>query len=460
MSGLAPATTLLDAAKGDLVLRISGTSHHGQVVRLQRPKCVIGSGPACTLRVRARGVRPVHCVILRGPACTVIRRWSADTRLNGRAFTDARLSPGDRLDIGPVEFEVLDTGDGSQNPPEPVQRRDAPGSGPSIEHTRAIEDLRHRLALANGQGRRRVRTLVERLRTARRELDQWQVRQGPQDRAEEPPEAAPPQPSDSAPVDTRAVLSRLGLDLPEDDAGQDRPSGLEESAYAESGRSPQVETRPSGPGATAGIAPDRPTPDALARPSEEESIDEYMARLLDRVRAGSGPSRPFNSPVEATAPNEPGLPSQPGVDGIETTAVSASQDPPAPMTRRAAAPQDSASISAMRELANLSAHAAIDSHARRRLLRMSGAKLVVLLLSLLCGGAMIWMWCSFGASTLAFYSGLVGLLIATYWGVQYAILTGRLMVTRSGHLLWKPRKGAADVPPPPPPPDNDASREG
>ncbi len=119
-------TSLLDAPAGDLVLRICGTSRNGQVVRLRSPKCAIGSGPACTLRLLARGVRPAHCLIVRGPAATVVRRWSADTLLNGRNFTDAPLAAGDRLSLGPLELEVVETGSAA-----PRWQQDDPMAEPS-----------------------------------------------------------------------------------------------------------------------------------------------------------------------------------------------------------------------------------------------------------------------------------------------------------------------------------------
>ena len=91
----------------ELVLRVCGTSRDGQVVRLKAPKCTVGAGADCTLRLKARGVQPLHCLILRGPAGMVVRRYADDTFLNGRPFTDAALTPGDHLRVGPVEFEVL-----------------------------------------------------------------------------------------------------------------------------------------------------------------------------------------------------------------------------------------------------------------------------------------------------------------------------------------------------------------
>ena len=102
-------TTLLSSTSGFLALRVSGGKRDGQLVRLQSPKCIIGSGPNCTLRLRAAGVEPVHCLVLRGSEQTIVRRWSADTRLNGRSFNEAALQPGDRLSIGRIDLLVIDT---------------------------------------------------------------------------------------------------------------------------------------------------------------------------------------------------------------------------------------------------------------------------------------------------------------------------------------------------------------
>jgi hypothetical protein len=111
--------TTRDAACGDLVLRIRGTIRHGQLLRLHADKCTIGSGPRCTLRLRARGIRPLHCLIVRGACNAVVRRWHPDTRLNGQAFTESLLQSGDRLSVGPVEFEVVQIGHLSEAAPAP-----------------------------------------------------------------------------------------------------------------------------------------------------------------------------------------------------------------------------------------------------------------------------------------------------------------------------------------------------
>ena len=104
-------------------------------------------------------------------------------------------------------------------------------------------------------------------------------------------------------------------------------------------------------------------------------------------------------------------------------------------------------MTAMREVANVAARSAIERHGRRRLLRLISAKLLVTLLALSCGAAMIWMWRFFQAGEVTLYGGLACLLVAIFWGMHYAILTGKLIVNRSGHLQWKSQKHRPDAEP-------------
>lgn len=123
-----PSSSLLGAPAGELVLKICGGEHDGRVLRLTAAKCLIGSAPGCTLRLRARGIRPVHALILRGPAGTVIRCWSNDTQLNERAFTESLLAVGDKIQIGPITLSVDGLAQGTPSPralppspPEPIE---------------------------------------------------------------------------------------------------------------------------------------------------------------------------------------------------------------------------------------------------------------------------------------------------------------------------------------------------
>jgi len=446
MLDLIGMSTLLDAPNGDLVLRICGTSRDGQLVRLRSPKCTIGSGPSCTFRVRARGVRPVHCLILRGARQTVIRRWSADTRLNGGAFSDAPLGPGDRLGVGPAEFEVLDTGAASTNMPQPsVPARDA-GPSPSFDGSRAVGATERRLALANRQARRRIRKLIAQLRAARGELAKREEEPRSQ---ETPPTATEVQQADWDALDAQLAARQSALDVRgrELDERQAELEALQSELSAASSEADHAK----GPSAA------RPSAGA----SEEDSIDQYMTRLLKRVRATTGSAASSEAFTEApdTDMGEPS--SQPAAaplgtpaPGSDTSQDSATNRRPSAIARRTAAREDSANRSAMRELANVAAQTAIDHHARRRLVRLSTSKLMVILLALISGAALIWAGWVFesgkpGSGMSTFYAGLVSLLIALCWGVQYAVLKGRVTVSRSGHLGWK----SPEQPTPPPDPE-------
>ncbi|GAB6164604.1 hypothetical protein JCM19992_06040 [Thermostilla marina] len=112
---------------GETVFRIVGSSRDGQLLRVRSPRITIGSGANCTLRLRARGVRPLHCLVLRGTRHTIMRAWHPDTRLNGRSVRDAVLTAGDRLTLGPVELEFVGAGENVPvDPPKAANRRVPP----------------------------------------------------------------------------------------------------------------------------------------------------------------------------------------------------------------------------------------------------------------------------------------------------------------------------------------------
>jgi hypothetical protein len=104
------------------------------------------------------------------------------------------------------------------------------------------------------------------------------------------------------------------------------------------------------------------------------------------------------------------------------------------LTRRTVAPERAIDLSAMRELANLSANAAIERHTRGRLIRASGGKLLVALLGATCSGVLYWQSVLLGTGSLAVYSSAVSLIVALYWSVQYMILTGRIISTPPSDL--------------------------
>jgi hypothetical protein len=90
-----------------MTIRIHGPGVAGKTVHIQSPKCTIGSADGCTLRLRSAGVEAASCWILRGSSGAIIRRLEGAALLNGQSFDEALLEPGDRLQIGSVELELV-----------------------------------------------------------------------------------------------------------------------------------------------------------------------------------------------------------------------------------------------------------------------------------------------------------------------------------------------------------------
>ncbi len=648
MIGTAQTSALLDAATGDLVLRISGTSRAGQIVRLRSRRCTIGSDPTCTLRIRARGVGPVHCTVLRGVGKAVIQQGCSGTRLNGRPFESAPLVPGDHFSVGPLELEVLETGvspvaspqqqagpdgrrrieestrdsreqqceslgselartqsrltaleaelqarqadlearaaeidvrqkeletrqpDAGQQADEEELRRStldareaeirrligeleaqqvsfAAGAAAAAERERELDarehqsealrreladtqstltaleaelqareadlgaraaeiaarrkefetrhaDLEGRQADARKQAeeiefrqsaldtRERECEILQRelaetqskltameadLQARQAELDaalrqleadrrafqeecqRWQQERSAADRlpqelqpdAVSPAESETSEPSSAAPIESVEILRRLGLAIPADDGAVDEPqtpsrnsppSGSEfepTTRNGESDRQRAAETADPHAPATLGEASVHrgraSSPLSGSAHHDEESIDQYMARLLDRMRGPGSPSPEPAIPTQA-AEDDPGEASA-RADEPESATVQ-TEAPLRELTPRAVAPETSIDLSAMRELANLSANAAIARHARGRLVRASGGKLFVAVVGAICSGALYWQAIQLGTGPLTVYSSAVSLIVALYWSVQYLILTGRIIV--------------------------------
>ena len=295
------------------------------------------------------------------------------------------------------------------------------------------------------------------LETLQTEIEAMRAAAGARDEAPaSPPEEGTRPLRDGAPVDTAAIFRRLGLRVPQEEPEVEHAgrSDVESQTAARNERPASADGLPGRQQPSAGRPSSPLAGHGEADSSDEESIDDYMAKLLQRVRGTTGeplePQTDEPGPAEYAGPS----PARPGWEsGFGTP--SATGDKPMAKPRRTAAPEASADLSVLREVANVAAHAAISRHGRRTILRLSTAKLIVALLALVAGGGLIWMWWFFRTSDLTFYAGLVGLLIALFWGVQYAVLTGKLIVGRSGHLEWKPRK-PPESPDPPPPPASDA----
>lgn len=683
------APTTLDAEQGPLLLQICGGPRQGQIVPFHGLKCTIGSGPTCTHRIVARGVQPLHCLIVRGTAATIVRSISPQTRLNGRPFSDAVLRPGDRLGIGPIDFQVVclqarnGQQTGSQSGPSTERRPTKPAhthkgartareypplssvghaepNGPPVhpvavppsddtlaarsaeliarqaeldtrqseldrcqaeleKHLRDLENRRAELEKQQAELTARQSDLDARqsalsaresdleslrgdweaqqaeigiqqatlsarlaeLESFRRDLesraaalDQRQTALDQRQAALDDQLAARQSLSDGGQADREALdrrqeaLDRLAAELSARDEElarrecmlQERhhqlesrldelerreaelsqreaqfsqreaelskrevelshreasPAGVGEGAPPEvvGQQSPATEAPvfpwakdlPTGQaegsvGAPEAEPPESPWPSVAAEPSpppsgpvdaetlfrhlgirppmddepeataaaaaaggatstppakgaaEEESIDAYMARLLERLRQASGRGQAdsrdspetrsatylaspdtLSNDQEARGGGASGWVESPEPGAVCSLHPARSRRPAMP---KSAAPEDLSHLAAMRELANLSARNALDRHGRNMLRRAIRSKLAVLVLSFVAGSSLVALWWRLGAGDLAYYAALVCYLVAVVWGIQYAVLTGRLIVSRSGHLGW------------------------
>ncbi|MBU4271540.1 MAG: hypothetical protein KKA28_06730 [Planctomycetes bacterium] len=448
-----------NVAADELVFRVFGPTRDGRIVRLKSHKCTIGAGKHCSLRLRAPGVAPLHCLVVRGRAGAVVRRWAADTLLNHQAFDDAPLSPGDRLSVGPVELEVLGVGADPQQPPETSHSDDSARLAELETQRRSLEQQRRQWQIEQEDTRRKLDEQLAQLTAQTADLEaqrnalaeqrrQWEAEREQHPaaegyRSEESTPGNEPQaetsdaagggetsptsktqelefqtPQKQSPVDLADVFRRVGakIDFPEAEAdAADKPQAKPPAAAAKNGK-------------------------------EEESIEEYMNRLMQRVQASSGGSAaPFYTPP-ASAPAAARR--APAAAVVETMEPSSTAPAPAPQRRepaqvapRAEAPEKHANLSAMRELANLSAQNALNRYSRRILVNAMYSKLLVVAVALAAAAGLLWMWKTTTGWQTTFYSALVALIVAVYWGVQYALLSGRLMINKSGHIKWHSSAG-------------------
>lgn len=235
------------------------------------------------------------------------------------------------------------------------------------------------------------------------------------------------------------VLSRLvqaGLWRAEENEASARDAGC--SASGPMAGSDSIPAASSGEGASAGLPlpaahedpagssdlPDRPVQrPATPAAEEDESIEAYMARLLQRVRgetAASTVQPPKEEPM--APPPSPAPPASP----VDPTAKLTPQE----YVPRSAAPESHTHLSTLREVANVAARLAVDRHVRKQTGKKAASKLLGGLLTSSGGvAAAYWAW---RAGSLP---GLVGAGIGGLTGVVWVVTSLRQLL----HTLLGPR---------------------
>jgi hypothetical protein len=146
------------------------------------------------------------------------------------------------------------------------------------------------------------------------------------------------------------------------------------------------------------------------------------------------PFRPVHRTPRMDAPEEPKGAARP-------PEASAPQREPIPLAPRAIAAEKNVDLSALRDLANLSAEHALGRHDFKELIRSTRSKAIVATVALAAGAGLLWHWRAHDAGTWTIVAVGLSWLIAIFWGLQYAILTGRLIINRSGGISLRRHHG-------------------
>ena len=199
---------------------------------------------------------------------------------------------------------------------------------------------------------------------------------------------------------------------------------------------------------------------------EEESIDDYMSRLLTRLRGDQDGAQAFKQAVGRTQPqpqtpsNESSRPSQdsnPLAASATPTEVQSEPDnrptdapaanlEPLTLAPRAKAAEMNVDMTAMRELANLSAHTALTRHARSQLSVTMRGRIIFAIAALVIAAALLWLWRMPGAGMLAFYAALAGILLAASSGLRAVWLTfAKNRQIQSPRIHGGPKKKPTDA---------------
>ena len=93
----------------EVKLIVIGGKHPGQVIPVPPPEFLIGRAEDCHLRPQSDMVSRRHCAILQEEGVVAVCDFGSKngTFVNDqRVITRQELKPGDRLKVGPLEFEV------------------------------------------------------------------------------------------------------------------------------------------------------------------------------------------------------------------------------------------------------------------------------------------------------------------------------------------------------------------
>lgn len=160
---------------------------------------------------------------------------------------------------------------------------------------------------------------------------------------------------------------------------------------------------------------------------DKEAIDSYMQNLLQRMRAKQGVTEPAPQPVAkpASCPITP----KPHVEAVEEVVTPITHEEFVPSRF---APEQTSDIRKLRELANETAKAAIDSATLNRWESLCKSKLAVSILALLAGFTLNYFSSSY--LSIQFAGACLAYVVTVFWWLQSAVIYQHVKANRKERL--------------------------
>ena len=255
---------------------------------------------------------------------------------------------------------------------------------------------------------------------------------------DETPDVQFQQPSADSPASSADIFRRLGTTplLPDG----------EEEEYD----SPNMRSVPVEPPGVFDVPEPAGTPRGSGETDDEESVDDYMRRLLARVKSTGKDEDRAATPRVLQPKRTAEAPKQASITEAESStpkmpAIGPERCEPVELSPRAVAPENDVNLAAMRELANLSARTAIDSHAKNLMSRSVGGKLMVSIVGLVVGANLTWLWWVKGTEKTALLAAATSLVVGVGWGAQYLVLSGQMILSRRRKRCADQQSAEADT---------------
>lgn len=169
----------------------------------------------------------MHCVVTCGPDGVTVRRWAANTLLNGQAFSEAALVAGDSLRVADVEVIVA----GVDEPPTDVPEADAhPVEEPAVDEL--VEEQLTEDEPAEADYSDAVATLPDPPAVPPHLLDPWRASHPPEEA--DPDDKAGPKSGDTEEVEPLEAAPEVGKQPTDEDACETINPALVERQFANS----------------------------------------------------------------------------------------------------------------------------------------------------------------------------------------------------------------------------------